>query len=62
PERCNIKIRFKKVTDTSKHPVEVKWINNSRKSKEEVRRIESMMKIDILKPREVCDDNFTEEG
>ncbi|MCI32322.1 hypothetical protein A2U01_0053535, partial [Trifolium medium] len=54
PPRPNLKIRFKKILDSSKQPDEVKWINIPREPKVEVKKKMSCLKGATPREWDIC--------
>ncbi|MCI34748.1 hypothetical protein A2U01_0055969, partial [Trifolium medium] len=54
PPRPNLKVRFKKVIDSSKQPEEVKWISIPREPKMEENKKKNSIKGDIPGERDIC--------
>ncbi|MCI04991.1 hypothetical protein A2U01_0026040, partial [Trifolium medium] len=52
PQKTNMKIKFRKVIDSSKQPAEVKWVNVPREPKVEVKK--SCVKGDIPREWDAC--------
>ncbi|MCI24833.1 hypothetical protein A2U01_0046019, partial [Trifolium medium] len=54
PPRPNLKVKFRKIIDSSKQPAEVKWISVPREPKEEVSTKKICVKGDIPREWDIC--------
>ncbi|MCI34575.1 hypothetical protein A2U01_0055795, partial [Trifolium medium] len=54
PPRSNLKIKFRKILDSSKQPAEVKWINIPREPRVEVNKKISCVKGAIPREWDIC--------